>query len=53
MMATQAAVMLITLIETGFAPSGKDATFYLKITFFPPSFSLGLRYVKCSALTLK
>lgn len=26
---TEAAVMLFTLMETGFAPGGKDATFYL------------------------
>lgn len=36
---TETAVMLITLMETGFAPGGKDATFYLKIPPFCPVFS--------------
>lgn len=35
---TEAAVILITLMETGFAPGGKDATFYLNITLFFPVF---------------
>lgn len=52
---TETAVILITLMETGFAPGTKDATFYLKITLFFPQFFTRFKIFKmlCAALEIE